>query len=86
MALRPDGAGDVTKTHVAWANEENVPDIASPVGNGELVFTVTSGGMATCFAAEDGKKIWETNLDTEVQASPGIMGDGFWCWVKRERW
>jgi outer membrane protein assembly factor BamB len=74
MALRPDGTGDVTKTGVAWATGENVPDIASPVGNGELVFTVTSGGMATCFGANDGKKIWETNLDTEVQASPGIMG------------
>jgi outer membrane protein assembly factor BamB len=74
MALRPDGTGDVTKTGVAWATEENVPDIASPVGNGELVFTVTSGGMATCFGANDGKKIWETNLDTEVQASPGILG------------
>jgi outer membrane protein assembly factor BamB len=74
MALRPDGAGDVTKTSVAWATEENVPDIASPVSNGELVFTVTSGGMATCFGINDGKKIWETNLDTEVQSSPGIIG------------
>ncbi len=74
MALRPDGTGDVSKTGVAWATEENVPDIASPVGNGELVFTVTSGGMATCFGANDGKKIWETNLDTEVQASPGLLG------------
>jgi len=74
MALRPNGTGDVTKTGVAWATEENVPDIASPVGNGELVFTVTSGGMATCFGAHDGKKIWETNLDTEVQASPGLLG------------
>jgi outer membrane protein assembly factor BamB len=75
LALRPDGAGDVTKTCVAWASEENVPDIASPVSNGELVFTVTSAGMVTCFAAKDGKKIWEKQLDIEVQASPGIMDD-----------
>jgi outer membrane protein assembly factor BamB len=75
LALRPDGTGDVTKTCVAWASEENVPDIASPVSNGELVFTVTSAGLVTCFAAKDGKKIWEKQLDTEVQASPGIMGD-----------
>jgi outer membrane protein assembly factor BamB len=74
MALRPDGTGDVTQTHVAWATGENVPDIASPVGNGELVFTVTSAGTATCFGVNDGKKIWETNLDTEVQASPGLLG------------
>jgi len=73
LALRPDGAGDVTKTCVAWAAEENVPDIASPVSNGELVFTVTSSGLVTCFAAGDGKKVWERQLDTPVQASPGIM-------------
>jgi outer membrane protein assembly factor BamB len=75
LALRADGAGDVTKTCVAWGTEENVPDIASPVSNGKLVFTVTSSGMVTCFAASDGKKIWEKPLDMEVQSSPGIMGD-----------
>jgi outer membrane protein assembly factor BamB len=74
-ALRPEGTGDVTQTHVAWATEENVPDIASPTGNGELVFTATSGGMLTCFEANDGKKIWEKDLDVGVQASPGLMGD-----------
>jgi outer membrane protein assembly factor BamB len=75
IALRPDGAGDVTKTGVAWANEENVPDIVSPAGRGELVFTATSMGLVKCFQAADGKKNWETNLDTEVMASPGIVGD-----------
>ena len=75
LALRPDGAGDVTKTCVAWTNEENVPDIPSPAGGGDLVFTVTSMGMVKCFEARDGKKNWETNFDTEVKASPGIAGD-----------
>jgi outer membrane protein assembly factor BamB len=72
--VRPDGTGDVTKTHVAWTTEENVPDITSPAGSGEFVFTATSGGVTTCFEVKDGKKIWETDLETEVQASPGIMG------------
>jgi outer membrane protein assembly factor BamB len=75
LALRPDGAGDVTKTCVAWSSEENVPDIASPVSNGELVFTATSSGMVTCFALSDGKKIWEKSLEMDIQASPGLMGD-----------
>ncbi len=74
MALRPDGAGDVSKTHVAWTNEENIPDITSPISNGELIFTVTSGGVVTCFEAGGGKKIWEKDMETTVQASPGIMG------------
>jgi outer membrane protein assembly factor BamB len=75
IAIRPDGAGDVTKSHVAWTTEENVPDITSPVSNGEFVFTVTSSGLLTCFGAKDGEKIWEKDLAMEVQSSPGIAGD-----------
>jgi outer membrane protein assembly factor BamB len=75
MAVRPDGAGDVTKTHVVWSTDVDVPDIVSPVSNGEFVFTVTSMGMVDCWAAADGKQIWKTNLDMSVQASPGIAGD-----------
>ena len=73
-AIRPDGAGDVTKSHVAWAVEENIPDVTSPVSNGELVFTVSSSGMLTCFDAKEGKMVWQKDLELEVQASPAIAG------------
>ena len=72
LALKPDGAGDVTKTQVAWTAEDNIPDITSPVSNGELVFTTAGGGLLTCFDAKDGKKIWEHDLQSEAQASPAI--------------
>ena len=75
IAIRPDGAGDVSKSHIAWAAEENVPDVTSPVSNGELVFTVTSSGMLTCFDVKDGKKVWQKDLELEVQSSPAIAGN-----------
>jgi outer membrane protein assembly factor BamB len=75
VAVRPDGQGDVTQTHVAWAYEENVPDIASPVSNGELVFTASSQGVVTCLALKDGKKQWDHDLEFEINASPVIAGD-----------
>ena len=31
VAIRVDGRGDVTETHIAWAYEKQVPLIASPV-------------------------------------------------------
>ncbi|MDW8310998.1 MAG: PQQ-binding-like beta-propeller repeat protein, partial [Verrucomicrobiales bacterium] len=74
IALRPDGAGDVTRSHVVWRAPDNAPDVTSPVSNGELVFTVTSGGLLTCFEARDGQKLWEAPLEIEVQASPAIVG------------
>lgn len=74
IALRADGAGDVTKSHVAWTVEENIPDVTSPVGNGELVFTVTSMGGLACFEHKDGKLVWQKSLELEVQSSPAIAG------------
>jgi outer membrane protein assembly factor BamB len=74
FALRPDGAGDVTQTHIVWTNEDNVPDIVSPVSRDGLLFTVTSTGFVKCFENRDGKKNWEKDLDVETQSSPAIAG------------
>ncbi len=73
-AIRADGQGDVTQTHVAWIAEDNVPDISSPVSNGQLVFTLSTPGTVTCFDARDGKKLWERDLGMECHASPMIAG------------
>ncbi len=74
-AIRPDGTGDVAKSHVAWKTDENIPDVTSPVSNGNLVFTVLSHGVVTCHDFKDGKKLWEHEADTEVHASPALVGD-----------
>jgi outer membrane protein assembly factor BamB len=75
LAIRPDGQGDVSKTHVAWTNEDNIPDVTSPASNGELVFALTTGGMLTCYDAKDGKKVWEHDFDMEFHASPSLAGN-----------
>jgi len=74
IAIRPDGLGDVTKTHVAWTNEDSIPDITSPASNGELVFMVSTSGMMTCLDAKNGKKVWEHDFEMECHASPTIAG------------
>jgi outer membrane protein assembly factor BamB len=83
MAIRPDGQGDVSKTHVAWTSDENVPDVTSPVSDGELVFTITTGGLLTCFDAKDGKKLWEHDFETEVHASPTIAGRQLYLFTQK---
>jgi outer membrane protein assembly factor BamB len=75
LAIRPDGGGDVTKTHVVWTNEDNVPDVTSPTSNGELVFALTTSGLLTCFDTKDGKKVWEHDFDMECHASPSLAGN-----------
>ena len=75
QAIRADGSGDVTKTHLGWVAEDGIPDITSPVTNGELIFVVTSAGMLTCYDAKTGKKQWEHDFEEACKASPSIVGD-----------
>ncbi|OGV57962.1 MAG: hypothetical protein A2283_15440 [Lentisphaerae bacterium RIFOXYA12_FULL_48_11] len=74
-AIKPDGAGDVTKTHVAWKSEDGVSDVASPVSNGDLVFFAHSGGTITCLDVKTGKIVWDKSFDGEFYASPGLAGN-----------
>lgn len=74
-AIRPDGTGDVTATHVAWTSEEGVSDVPSPVSNGELAFFVHSGGRVVCLEVKTGKMVWEQSLEGEFYGSPALAGD-----------
>ena len=74
IALRPDGAGEVTKSHIAWRGTESIPDITSPIGDGEIVFTVTTMGGVACSETTSGKLLWQKELEFEVQASPALVG------------
>jgi outer membrane protein assembly factor BamB len=74
MAIRANGTGDVTKTHIAWSSEDFVPDISSPATDGELLFTLSTGGLVTCYDVKDGKKQWDHDYDSEFHASPAIAG------------
>ncbi len=73
-AIRPDGKGDVTQTHIAWFSEDDLPAITSPVSNGKLLFLLGPGAFLTCYQVGDGKKIWEKELDTHYEASPSLAG------------
>jgi len=75
VAIRPDGRGDVTETHIAWSIEEGAPDICSPVSNGELIFLLTTEGLLSCYKVADGKRLWEQDLRENFWASPSLVGD-----------
>lgn len=74
-AIRPDGRGNVTETHIAWQAEDGLPDIASPVSNGELVFLLATEGFVTCYEIATGTKLWEEDLETPFISSPSVAGD-----------
>jgi outer membrane protein assembly factor BamB len=73
--IRSDGTDDVTKTHLGWMAEDGIPDVTSPVSNGELIFVLNSAGMLTCYDAKNGGKQWEHDFDEPCHASPSIAGN-----------
>ena len=79
VGIKPDGKGDVTASQVAWKMDENLPNIVSPVSNGELVWMMMTSGMLTCVDAKDGQKVYAKDLaekdPVEVKASPVLVGN-----------
>jgi len=75
VAIRPDGHGNITKTHIAWTAEFGAPDICSPVSNERFVFALTSDGTLSCFNVSDGTPLWQKQLRGDFKASPSIAGD-----------
>ena len=73
-AIKPDGQGDVTKTHVAWTAEEGLPDITSPLCDGKRIYLVSSAGNVTCYGI-DGKMLWNKDLEIGFKSSPSLMGN-----------
>ncbi len=69
-AIRPDGSGDVTKTHVAWQQEDaGLPDMSSLLCDGPRLYTLVFG-IFYAFDALTGEALWEKDLETQFQSSP----------------
>jgi outer membrane protein assembly factor BamB len=75
MAIRPDGRGDVTDTHVAWTSRKNAPHTPSLLLLGDELYMVSDGGMASCVDAKTGKVHWQESLESHYSASP-LAADG----------
>ena len=75
LAVRPDGTGDVTKTHLAWSLTRGAPLTPSPLAVGDELYIVNDGGIATCLDARTGAIIWQQRLGGTYSASP-VFADG----------
>lgn len=74
LAIRPDGRGDVTATHVAWRLDRGVPNKPSLALAGDLLFMVTDAGVASAVEAKTGAVVWTARLGGTFSASPLVSG------------
>ena len=70
LAVRPDGTGDVTNTHLAWNTGNSVPRFSSQLVIGERLYMINDTGVISCLNALDGSKVWTKRHAGEYWASP----------------
>ncbi|MEZ6143033.1 MAG: PQQ-binding-like beta-propeller repeat protein [Zavarzinella sp.] len=75
MAIKPDGMGNVTKTHVAWHETKGAGYVPSPVAAKDWIFLVHDDGRASCRDAVTGELKWLERLGKHHSASPVVIGD-----------
>lgn len=74
MAIRPDGRGNVTKTHVVWHHTRGASYVPSPVLVGDYFLLVSDGGIASCFEAKTGERLWQKRIGLRFSASAVTAG------------
>jgi hypothetical protein len=74
-AIRVDGRGDVTDTHVAWKCGSMVSKTASPILVDDLLYMVSDDGSVTCLETATGQQVWRERIGGNYAASP-IYADG----------
>jgi outer membrane protein assembly factor BamB len=74
-AIRPDGRGDVTDTHVAWTLKRGAPHSPSPLLVGQELYLISDRGIATCVDAKTGQQHWQERVEGNYSASP-LYADG----------
>lgn len=70
LAIRPDGRGDVTETHVVWQTDRQAPHTPSLLVVGDELYMVADKGVASCLDTQTGKLYWEERLGGNYSASP----------------
>ncbi len=85
LAVRIDGTGDVTDTHIAWQSRRLVPRTPSPLLVDGLLFTLSDTGSLICRDAATGEDIWTERLRGNFAASLLYADGRMYCFSREGR-
>ena len=75
-AVRANGQGDVTETHIAWQGARNSPMMSSFLFIEPYLYMATNSNNFICLNADTGEQIWQVQLDIGgINPSP-LYADG----------
>jgi outer membrane protein assembly factor BamB len=82
LAIRPESRGDLTlrgeassSEHVAWGHFKGGPIVTSPLVYDDWLYALVDIGVLRCFAAADGRLVYQQRLADSFLASP-VAADG----------
>ena len=75
VAVRADGKGDVTKTHIEWSDRKGVAKKSSQLMVDGLFYMNSDDGIVSCREPGTGEMVWQKRVAREFAASP-IFADG----------
>ena len=74
-AVRPDGHGNCTSTHIVWEQKRNSPMMSSFLYVKPCLYTCTDDGVFSCLDAATGKFLWELRLRSGALNPSAIYAD-----------
>jgi outer membrane protein assembly factor BamB len=75
LAIRADGKGDVTDSHVVWKTDAKVGYVPSPLYSDGVLYAVSDNGLFRAYDALTGKILWDHNFDAPFYSSP-LLANG----------
>ncbi len=76
LAIKGDGSGDVSNSHVIW-KFENGPDVPSPVTDGTLLYLPNDKGIVWAVDAKTGKEVYGgKRIQSAIYSSSPVLADG----------
>ncbi|WP_346862868.1 PQQ-binding-like beta-propeller repeat protein [uncultured Draconibacterium sp.] len=73
MAIKPNGSGNVTESHVVWQTKEGAFYVPSPVATDDYLFSTMTNGRVHCIDLSTGNTLWIEDLGKQY-SSPVIVG------------
>jgi outer membrane protein assembly factor BamB len=69
MAIRPNGSGNITDSAIVWRTSKGASYVPSPIAVGDYFLVASDAGIASCFHAKDGERLWMERLGPHYSAS-----------------
>jgi len=74
LAIKPDGSGDVSESHIAWRSTEGAFYVPSPVIVGDYLITTMTNGTVHCIEIATGKIVWKEKLGRQYPSAVTANG------------